>query len=278
MAESQPSLVVADLAMARRLERTEAFANAEFVTARAAAFPGIDAQWIEVAGAYAMFDGIDSPCTQTFGLGLFDPFTAAELDKIEEFFRRQGAAPMHEVCPLADPKLLPLLNERGYEPFEYSNVMFRPLDTGTLPKGSDDALAVQLAEAGDQTRWAETAAAGWHDVFPQLDDYIRMIASLYPHRPHSHNFLVESGGEAIAAGGLSIFERVALFAGASTIPQWRHHGAQRALLAHRLQFAFDRGCDLAMIVAAPGSASQRNSERAGFRIAYTRIKWRLRGG
>jgi hypothetical protein len=30
-----------------------------------------------------------------------------------------------------------------------------------------------------------------------------------------------------------------------------------------------------MIVAAPGSDSQRNAERAGFRIAYTRTKWRL---
>ena len=33
--------------------------------------------------------------------------------------------------------------------------------------------------------------------------------------------------------------------------------------------------DLAMMGAAPGSASQRNAERHGFRIAYTRIKWRL---
>ena len=30
-----------------------------------------------------------------------------------------------------------------------------------------------------------------------------------------------------------------------------------------------------MIVAQPGSGSQRNAERNGFRIAYTRTKWRL---
>ena len=29
--------------------------------------------------------------------------------------------------------------------------------------------------------------------------------------------------------------------------------------------------------ALPGSASQRNAERNGFRIAYTRIKWALVG-
>jgi hypothetical protein len=30
-----------------------------------------------------------------------------------------------------------------------------------------------------------------------------------------------------------------------------------------------------MMCAQPGSASQRNAERHGFRIAYTRTKWRL---
>jgi hypothetical protein len=29
--------------------------------------------------------------------------------------------------------------------------------------------------------------------------------------------------------------------------------------------------------AAPGSGSQRNAERHGFRIAYTRVKWKRPG-
>jgi hypothetical protein len=49
------------------------------------------------------------------------------------------------------------------------------------------------------------------------------------------------------------------------------------LLAARLDHAARLGCDLAMICTAPGGESQRNSERAGFRIAYTRIKWGLGG-
>jgi hypothetical protein len=31
-----------------------------------------------------------------------------------------------------------------------------------------------------------------------------------------------------------------------------------------------------VMAARPGSASQRNAERHGFRIAYTRLKWRRR--
>ncbi len=52
-------------------------------------------------------------------------------------------------------------------------------------------------------------------------------------------------------------------------------GCRGALLRERLRYAFDHGCDLAMMVAAAGSDSQRNAERKGFQIAYTRIKWRL---
>ena len=67
---------------------------------------------------------------------------------------------------------------------------------------------------------------------------------------------------------------VAFLAGASTIPEGRRHGAQLALLHQRLRDGADAGCDIAMMGALPGSASQRNAERHGFRIAYTRVKWK----
>jgi hypothetical protein len=47
------------------------------------------------------------------------------------------------------------------------------------------------------------------------------------------------------------------------------------LLHERMRYAFEHGCDLAMMVALPGSQSQRNAERRGFQVAYTRTKWRL---
>jgi hypothetical protein len=68
---------------------------------------------------------------------------------------------------------------------------------------------------------------------------------------------------------------VALFGGACTVPEAREQGAQRALLEARMNMAVRERCDLAMMCALPGSASQRNAERQGFRIAYTRIKWQL---
>jgi hypothetical protein len=51
----------ADIELARRLERTEARGNIDFVEARAKAFPDVGATWIEAGGTYAMFDGVGSP-------------------------------------------------------------------------------------------------------------------------------------------------------------------------------------------------------------------------
>jgi hypothetical protein len=68
---------------------------------------------------------------------------------------------------------------------------------------------------------------------------------------------------------------VALFGGSATSPELRRRGLQAALLREGMRYAYDHGCELATMVAEAGSDSQRNAEREGFRIAYTRTKWRL---
>ena len=91
-------------------------------------------------------------------------------------------------------------------------------------------------------------------------------------------YVGEIEGRIAATAAMVLHGGVALLAGASTIPSARRQGAQAALLAARLRDAAARGCDVAMMVAQPGSASQRNAERNGFRVAYTRLKWRRPAG
>ena len=64
-------MIYSDKALSQKLERTEARANADFVETRIRLDPESGAAWIQVGGAYAMFDGLESPLTQTFGLGVF---------------------------------------------------------------------------------------------------------------------------------------------------------------------------------------------------------------
>jgi hypothetical protein len=261
----------ADLALARRLERAEGRSNAEFVEARARVFPDSGACWIEVAGAYALFDGISSPCTQTFGLGLFQAVTSTDMQRVEEFFRKRQAPVYHEVSPLADMGLLALLNRRGYEAFEFSSVMFRPI--GLPAESHSDHIQVRLVGNDEQDVWAQTAAGGW-EASGELADFIAELGRVNTARPNTFTFMAELEGRPIATGALTTCDGVALLAGASTIPEARGQGAQLALLDRRLRYAAEQGCDLAMISAQPGAATQRNAERHGFRIAYTRIKWR----
>jgi GNAT superfamily N-acetyltransferase len=237
--------------------------------------PDSGAEWIEVAGAYAMYDGARSPCTQTFGLGLFQLPHASDMEKLETFFKQRAAPVLHEVCPLADKAVLPMLNERGYRPVELSQVMFLPLGEAvpSIAVGNE-TLSARVVNHDEQDLWAVTAAEGWRE-FTEVDDLMHDLMSVSAAREDGACFLVELNGQPIAAGALFIHHDVALLAGASTIPEWRGRGAQRLLLQHRLQYALEAGCDLAMVCAEPGSASQRNSEREGFRIAYTRIKWGL---
>lgn len=257
-----------DLALARRLERCEAKTNAAFVEARARLRSESNATWIECAGAYAMFDGVGSPLTQTFALGMFATPTAADLDTIERFFEERGAAVFHEVSPIAPAETLELLVARGYRPVELSSVMFRPISGMRAEEGR---VRARIASTDEIELWSDVAAEGWREF--GVGDFMRDIGQISASSEGMTPFIAELDGRAIGTGAVGIHAGVAILAGASTIPDARKQGAQRALLEARLAYAAQHGCDLAMMAAAPGSASQRNAERQGFRIAYTRIKW-----
>ena len=219
-----------------------------------------------------MFDTPDSPVTQTFGLGLFEPVTADIMDSIERFFHDFGAPVCHEVSPLADPSALALLNERGYKPLEFTTMLVRELHPGPLPQLGCN---VRRAEAGESAAWAQLAKEGW-DPGPELAGFFADFGAVAAVKRNMMPFFAEVDGTLSATGALNIHDDTALMAGASTVPQARGRGAQQSLLAYRLHYAAQQGCSLAQMGALPGSASQRNAQRNGFQIAYTRIKWQLK--
>jgi GNAT superfamily N-acetyltransferase len=268
--ESYP---LADLALARRLERTEAMANAAFVDARAELEPDVGATWTDVAGVYAMFDGPASPISQTFGLGLFDLVTERELAELEAFFQDRGAPVSHEVSPLIPANVLTLLNERGYQPIEFSAVLVRPV--GVPPDPPPTSIPVRCIDAPEVEVWSRVAATGWSSESAELASVVEGFGRITGRARGAHCFLAYLDDKPIAAAAVCLNSDVALLAGASTIPEFRRQGAQLALLEARLRFAAEHGARLAMMVALPGSGSQRNAERQGFRIVYTRTKFQL---
>ena len=168
--------VFADLALARRLERTEGRGNAAFVEAQARTDPNSGAIWKTAGGTAAMFAGVGSPITQTFGLGLHEPLVNSDLDAIERFFRSRGSAVFHEVCPLAGVDVYATLARRGYRPVELSTVLYQPIDmTNRMP--SNRAVTVRQAGPGEAKLYGKVAAQGWSEQ-PEVMPYIESFAQL----------------------------------------------------------------------------------------------------
>lgn len=268
-------MLFADLELARRLERPEAIAGTAFVEARRRVSPETGAEWMESGGVYAMFDGPGSPVTQTFGLGLYQDATVADLEKLEEFFHSRGAEVCHEVSPLSGVALAELLCRRGYLPTEFTNVLYQPLEHhAPAAKREDSPVHVRLMKKGEEELWSRVSARGWVQEADAIE-FMVGFGKIMAARDEALIFFGEIDGVPVGTGVLHCEDGVALLGGASTVPEARKQGVQNALFEARMKMAIELGCDLAMICAAPGSSSQRNAERQGFRVAYTRTKWRL---
>ncbi|HKA22269.1 MAG TPA: hypothetical protein VKN18_28585 [Blastocatellia bacterium] len=264
----------ADLELARRLEMTDALAAVEFARswARLNSFTGNS--FIAVAGGYGGFGGVESPLTQAFGLGLTGPVTEDDMSAIEEFYNSNGAPVNIESCPLADMSLLTLFNARGYRPIEYSNVFARELTDADKTSWPDSGSAVSVRSARED-EIENYSLVVMKSFLPDTElptSLLNVFTSCF-HAVGASFFLAEIDGVTAGGGMMSIHQGVASFGGAGTLTEFRNRGVQKALLLARLAMAAEQKCDLAMVATAPGSGSQRNVERQGFRVVYTRTKF-----
>ena len=228
-----------DLALSKRLERAEGRACVQYAEARRRLFPDSGAEWIECAGAYAVFDGVESPLTQTFGLAIFKELSPASLDVIERFFFDRGAPVLHEVSPFAGVAALEMLCTRNYRPIEISNVLYRPVERPTPEEQS--AVSARIIAPEEAHLWSEISARGWSHEHPELRDFLLNLGCISAARDESLCFLAEHDGKPGAAGVLCIHDGVALFGGSATVPELRRRGLQAALLHKRMCYAYDQG-------------------------------------
>jgi hypothetical protein len=254
-------MIHADSALARRLESAEA-ANARGCTA---SYP--QAASVEIAGGWAIFAGPGSPLNHAVGLGLNGPVRKSEICALEEFFRSRAARPAIDLCPLADPTLVEFLSSRGYGITEFNNVLVKRL------AGTEIVLTphVRRALADEVDLWSHTVGRGFFEhaeLTGEEMDVGRAICAM----PGALAWLAGAEtGELAGGGALSIYNGLALLFADSTILHHRRRGFHRELIAVRLNEAVAQSCDLATASTLPGSASQRNYERSGFEVVYTRI-------
>ncbi|HYL68539.1 MAG TPA: GNAT family N-acetyltransferase [Candidatus Limnocylindria bacterium] len=260
-----------DFEFARRLEMAEAFAGRACAEAARQLHPNLPVAIEEIAAGVAVFTGIGSPITQAVGVGMNGLVSDEELDRLEAFYASRGAPVALEICPLVDLSLYEKLAKRGYQLREVSNVLFRGLTVGESFASPSEGVAIRPASPDEESLWALTVAQGFAEHYPVTQSILDVMVGFF-HRADACCFLAFAGKEVAGGAVVSAHDGVGGLFGASTLPAFRRRGVQTALLAARLAWARDRDCEVAVSIALPGSASQRNIERFGFRVAYTRTK------
>jgi GNAT superfamily N-acetyltransferase len=268
-------VLLVDIALARRLDEALTKEGNAYVEAWARMHPESGAEALRVGDGWALFTGIDSPVTQAIGLGRAQEVTTADLDATEAFLAERGAVTRVNLSPFAHPSLAAELGRRGYRVEEFENAMVRTLtavdDSGVDGSAGPGTLRVRPLLPEDVDEWAAVVARGFASL-PQTESPTQAdvaLARLTPNIANVTSFAAHVEGRIVAGGSLSLHDGTATMFGDATLPEWRGRGAQTALLRARLQMGLRAGCDLATAGASPGSTSQLNMERLGFRVAYT---------
>ena len=258
-----------DLELARRLEEAESFASEAIALRLGRLRPAVGAAVEAVAGGRAVYAGPGSPLSEAKALGLHGPVTEADLDCLEAFYFGRGEPCRVFVCPLADPSLVEGLGRRGYRLSGFENFLAMPLDPEGEGPPAAAGIEVRPADVGEADLYARVVAPNFAGPGGLSDELRDLMAAMFG-TGHGRAYLAYVDGEPAGGGAVLIHRGVALLAGAATLPAYRRRGVHAALHQARLALARRSGCDLAAQGAEPGSTSQRNAERRGLRVAYTR--------
>jgi GNAT superfamily N-acetyltransferase len=259
-----------DLALARRLEDAQTWRSIEYARACRTSHPDQVAV-VPVAGGYAVCSGASLPVNRATGLGMKGPVTQPDLDLVAQFFHSRGV----DLCPLADRSLLNLLRAGGYHLDGFLNVLFRAI-SDYAPDGASAArysphVQVRQVDPRERELWLHTVAQGFSGREDPPQEMLDILAPNFDSQIATC-FLASIAGEPAGGAAIVTHEGAAELCSDSTRPAFRNRGVQTALLHARLAAARDAGCDLAVALTTPGTVSQRNIERAGLCLAYTRAE------
>jgi hypothetical protein len=260
-------MIFVDRSLAVRLEDAQAWRAVYYAQASQEQTRASDGALLTIAGAPVIYGGAGIPVNRAIGLGMHGPVTPDDLDAVEAFYNERRADTVIDLCPLADPSLLMLLQGRGYHLRNWMSMLFLPLPAALAMRNSD--LQVTRATLEQADLWLATSARGFDESDEIASDTLHVLTPNF-YAKNATCYFAWQGDTPIATGGMYIHDKVVELGGASTLVAHRKQGAQGVLIQQRLSDAHDLGCDLAVVLTEPGGASQRNMQRRGFQLAYTR--------
>lgn len=259
----------ADPDLARRLEAIDGASNLEYVITKARLEPESGAASMRIGDGIALYAGRGSPISRVHGLGMARPVSEDTVEMVESFYAARGEDARIDLCPLAAPSLMDVLGKRAYCVTTFKHVFWRTLDRIPDWPERPDNVRIEPVTAATARLWAQIVAAGFSGGMELADGDIT-LPRFTPFKAHGCCFLAWIDDTPVGGAALSMDGGSAICYSACVRPPFRRMGVQTALLAERLNVARAEGCDLAVVQTTPGSASQHNVERFGFRLAYTK--------
>jgi GNAT superfamily N-acetyltransferase len=259
-----------DRVLARRLESAEEMPQVHHAEWCQKNQPHVGAAAEPIAGGHMIFAGLGSPIGRAVGMGFAAPVTPADMDRLEDFYFSRGAPSQVDYCPLTDPSLLELCRQRGYAIAELNQVLFRKLDRAEAFQ-SRKGFTIRRSNPEEALAFSSIVRRAFFPNGGEPEAFDDMLLPMFSF-PGSLTLVAELEGQLVATGaGLVIAEHgiVGLY-GAGTLQEHRGRGLQTAMLEARLQAAAQGGSEFAVIVTQGGTTSQRNAERLGFRVAYSK--------
>jgi hypothetical protein len=256
--------------VARRLEMAEAEDGLAGVNAQIALNPVAEATCEPSMGGYLLFVGAGSPLTHALGLALEGPVTENDVKRMEEFYRVRGSGVAVDVSPYSDASLLEILTKRGYRISEFANVLVRQITPGEQIPESLGSPLTRLAVPSEADLYAKTVVCGFFGR-EEMTSEERNLGQVLFAMPDALAYFAVIDGIVAGCGQMGIHSGVATCFGDSTLLAHRRRGAHSAVIRARLAEAGARGCDLITAGTQPGSISQRDFERHGFQVAYTKV-------
>ena len=170
--------------------------------------------------------------------------------------------------------MLPLLADRGYQVNAFSNTYVRALDN--LPETPPHESRIRCTTDLSTDEFIAHSVEGFAvQLSTRPVTLLQALACIATQRDDSRLFAARLDGRIVGTAGMAILPSaagpVAHLYIASTLPDCRGRGVQQALLRARLAAAHEAGCVYAFVTARPANVSARNAERAGLRLAYTKV-------
>lgn len=162
------------------------------------------------------------------------------------------------------------LEELGLAYSEAESVWVRPLGERQSDEVATPAGGAVQTGGCDPDRLVTALNAGWE--LP-ADHGRGLLYAASMGLPSWTHYLGLVDDAPVAAAVLAMYDEIALCMVATTVPAWRGHGWQTALLRRRLADAAAAGCTVAVVETVADNASARNVERAGFELLHTREIW-----